>query len=334
MLRRSIAMHAPLVKPTLPFADALARGDELVELVDYAHALADEAQAASTRRSYLSATTMFATWCREMGVASLPAEPETLAVYLGVLEKRGRLVPTIVRTLAAICDVHRRHGFDPPHPSLPTTKVLKGIRRRLKVRPRTQKDAVSDADLIAMVRTLGDDVTGLRDRLLLTWGWNGAFRRGELVAVTAEDLQRSPAGIVVVVREAKNDQEGKGTFKVISPALNAEVCPVLAYDAWLTATGITRGPIFRGMLNGKVRRTPLYCGSVARIVKRIGEHAGLDPVRIAAHSLRAGFITTADAKGCSIEEIMKQTNQKSERTTRGYVRHKEAFIKNAAVGLV
>ena len=88
------------------------------------------------------------------------------------------------------------------------------------------------------------------------------------------------------------------------------------------------------MLNGRMKSHALHAGAVAKIVKRIGELAGLDPVRIAAHSLRAGFVTTAHAKGRPMDEIMKQTNHKSERTARGYVRHQEAFIKNAAVGLL
>lgn len=327
-------MSGPIAKPAVPFADALARDGELVELVDYAQALADESQAASTRRSYLTAVTAFAAWCREKGLSPLPAEPAAVGVYLGVLESRGRLVSTIERTLAAICDAHRRYGFDPPHPAAITTKIMKGIRHRLKVAPRCQKAALSDADLIAIVRLLRDDLAGRRDRVLLTWGWTGAFRRGELVAVTFDDLHRSAAGIVVTVRQSKTDQDGSGDVKVICAASNPDVCPLRAYDAWLAASGITRGPIFRGLLNGRVRRDALNPASVAKIVKRLGERAGLDPERIAAHSLRAGFITTAHAKGRPIDEIMRQTNQKSERTTRGYIRHQEAFTKNAAVGLL
>jgi integrase len=327
-------MPAPLAKTPLPFAEALARDGELAELVDYAQALADESQAPSTRRSYLTAVTAFGAWCREKGLSSLPAEPATVAVYLGVLENRGRLVPTIERTLAAICDAHRRHNVDPPHPALITTKVMKGIRHRLRIAPRTQKDALSSDDLLAMVRLLGDDLAGRRDRVLLTWGWTGAFRRGELVAVTLDDLHRSPAGIVVRVPQSKTDQAGSGHLKVICEAQNPTLCPLRAYDAWIAASGITRGPLFRGLLNGDVRPRRLAPSSVAKIVKRLAELAGLDPVRLAAHSLRAGFITTAHAKGRPLEEIMRQTNQKSERTARGYIRHQEAFTKNAAVGLL
>jgi integrase len=328
------SMPPPLVRAPQTFADALARDGELVELVEYAQALADESQAPSTRRSYLTAFTAFSVWCRETGLSPLPAEPATLGVYLGVLERRGRLVATIERTLAAIADAHRRHNLDAPHPSPITIKIMKGLRRRLSIAPRTQKDALSDADLIAMMRLLGDDLAGRRDRVLLTWGFTGAFRRAELVAVRVEDLRRSPAGIVVTVRKSKTDQEGHGEVKIITPASVADVCPLRAYDAWLALSGITRGPLFRGLLNGKLKPRALCAASVADIVKSAGQRAGLDPARIAAHSLRAGFVTTAHAKGCSMDAIMKQTNHKSERTARGYVRHQEAFTKNAAVGLL
>ncbi len=327
-------MNALLAKAPLPFAEALARDGELVDLVDYAQAIADEAQATSTRRSYLSAFSAFSAWCREKGLSPLPAEPETVGVYLGVLESRGRLVPTIERTLAAIADAHHRHGFDAPHPSPITIKIMKGLRHRLSVAPRVQKDPLSDADLVAMMQLLGDDLAGRRDRALLTWGWTGAFRRAELVAIRMEDLRRSPAGIVVTVRKSKTDEDGKGDVKVICEASLRDVCPLRAYDDWIAISGISRGPLFRGLLNGSLKPRALWGGSVALIVKSVGERAGLDPARIAGHSLRSGFVTTAHAKGCTMDSIMKQTNHRSERTARGYVRHAEAFTKNAAVGLL
>lgn len=326
-------MSAPLVHVPLPFAEALARDAELPELVDHANELANEAQSAGTRRAYLSSFTAFAVWCREKGVASLPAESATLAVYLGLLEKRGRLVPTIDRALAAITDAHLRHGVEAPHPSPVTCKVMKGLRRRIGVAPRNQKSPISDEDLAAMLRVLGDDLAGRRDRVLLTWGWTGAFRRGELVAVRMENLQRTRTGILVTVTKSKADQEAKGERKVI-PAYGHELCPVRAFDDWIAISGITHGAVFRGLLNGKIRPHALRGRAVAEIVKRVGQQAGLDPKLLAGHSLRAGFVTTAYEKGCTLDSIMKQTNQKSERTTRRYVRHAEAFTKNAAVGLL
>src|SRR5437763_1154835 len=50
---------------------------------------------------------------------------------------------------------------------------------------------------------------GLRDRALLLLGFAGAFRRSELVGLDVADLEFSSAGLVVTLRRAKTDQEGR-----------------------------------------------------------------------------------------------------------------------------
>ncbi len=75
--------------------------------------------------------------------------------------------------------------------------------------------------------------------------------------------------------------------------------------------------------------------SVARVVKRYAEAAGLDPSDYAGHSLRAGLATSAAAAGVSERVIMKQTGHKSEKMVRKYIREGSLFRDNAAaqVGL-
>ena len=108
-----------------------------------------------------------------------------------------------------------------------------------------------------------------------------------------------------------------------------------ALAAWLEAAGITSGPIFRAVgSDGRVRPDALSDRSVARIVQKVAAAAGRDPATVGAHSLRAGFVTTAARKGKSLDAIMRQTLHKSERVARSYVRHAGMFDDNAAVGIV
>ncbi len=51
---------------------------------------------------------------------------------------------------------------------------------------------------------------------------------------------------------------------------------------------------------------------------------------VAGHSLRAGFVTAADAAGAPISKIMEQARHARFETTRGYVREADAFRDNAA----
>ena len=85
--------------------------------------------------------------------------------------------------------------------------------------------------------------------------------------------------------------------------------------------------------HGHLQAERVHPCSVARIVKRCAERAGLDPEKFAGHSLRAGFATTAARRGKSLDAIMRQTLHRSERVARTYIRHAKLFDDNAAGGL-
>jgi integrase len=88
-------------------------------------------------------------------------------------------------------------------------EVLRGIRHTLGTTPRVKMPATHD--LIArMIATCPGTVIGLRDRALLAFGFTGAFRRSELVALAVEDLYEVGDGLRVLIRRSKTDQAGEG----------------------------------------------------------------------------------------------------------------------------
>lgn len=294
-----------------------------------------ETRASATRKAYASDFRSFAAWCQTQGLLSMPATPATVSVYLAALAgEDGKRPSTIARALAGIADEHRRQGCSWASGPSVIDQVMRGIRRRHGTTP-VQKAPLSDDDMGAMVATLGTDLAGLRDRALLTMGWMGAFRRSELVALTAADVCPAAEGLVVRLKRAKGDQEGRGAEKGIPYATRPDLCAVRALRAWLAAANITSGPLFRAVgSDGRVRACALHDRSVARIVQKVAAAAGLNATTLGGHSLRAGFATTAARKGKSLDAIMRQTLHKSERVARSYLRHGGMFDDNAAVGLV
>jgi len=71
-----------------------------------------------------------------------------------------------------------------------------------------------------MVALCPDSMICPRDRALLAFGFAGAFRRSELVALGVEDLTEVPGGLRVLIRRSKTDQEGLGIEIAISPRLS------------------------------------------------------------------------------------------------------------------
>lgn len=309
-----------------------ALSTELGTLAEAATSYLEASKADATRKAYARDAAAFASWCAAKGLASMPAEPSTVGLYLAHLAEEGRKVSTIERALAAIGGEQRAHGFAWPkaHPAI--RGVMAGIRRKVGVAP-SRKAPVMGDELARLVGTLGVDLAGLRDRALLTLGWFGAFRRSELVALDVADVRVTAEGLVVTVRRSKTDQEGQGIEKGIPFAGNAAVCPVRAVRAWLEAARIDAGPIFRAVdRHGHVSGERMSDRTVARIVQRAAKDAGLE-ASVAGHSLRAGFATTAAAKGKSLDAIMRQTGHRSERVARIYIRHASLFVENAAAGL-
>ena len=69
--------------------------------------------------------------------------------------------------------------------------------------------------------------------------------------------------------------------------------------------------------------------SVALIIKRYAEKAGLDSSKYAGHSLRSGFATTAAEFGAEERNIMAMTGHKTTQMVRRYIHEANLFKNNA-----
>ncbi len=104
----------------------------------------------------------------------------------------------------------------------------------------------------------------------------------------------------------------------------------------MSAAEVSEGSIFRSVnRHDQVQPGRLSDQSVALVVKRAGERAGLDPTRLAGHSLRRGFATTAACRGVADRTIMRHTWHRSRTTLDAYIEEGTEFTDNAAscVGL-
>ncbi|MGI9073702.1 MAG: site-specific integrase [Bryobacteraceae bacterium] len=293
----------------------------------------ESARARNTIIGYRSSFGQFEEWCQAHGLCSMPADAETIALYLAA--QAGRLkAATLSQHLAAIAKAHKSAGFASPiKDNQLVAETLKGIKRTHGTASK-QKAPVLTEDLRMMLRMLPSNLLGLRDRALLLMGFAGAFRRSELVALDVADLQFTAEGLLITLRRSKGDQEGAGRQVAIPHGTHAETCSVRAVRAWLEAASITEGPIFRAVdRHGRISPKRLSAHAVALIVKRYTEAVGLDAKLFSGHSLRAGFVTSAARAGEPERRIMRQTGHKSIEMVLKYVRQANAFTDNAALAL-
>lgn len=282
------------------------------------------AKADETKRALLKNWRMFEEWCERQGVSPLPAELNTVEMYLlhlsdqhpifdrsGVQVRIGLKSSGISQVLWAVNSRHRMAGYPPPGDFEQIKTALAGIRRRKGSRKKQQSPMTIDH--IKTIR-FREDLKGKRDKALLLVGFGGCFRRSELVSLRAEDIEETTYGLRVYLENSKTDQEGQGEWvDILVSQLYPEYCPVAALQEWLKHAGISQGPIFRSLTKGS-RPTigqKLSGVSVDAIVKWAAGECGLDPKKFGGHSLRAGKATYLSEKGKSVTLIARHGRWKS-----------------------
>ena len=334
--------------PALPPADAMPSdlpSPRLERLAQRARGYVEAASSDNTRRAYASDWRHFSGWCRRQGVDPLPADPETVGLYItacasGAEGGRKDAVSTIERRLASLSwNYAQRGGEKLDRKDRAIAVVLAGI-RNTHARPPRQKEAILPEDLLAMLETLDrGSLRGLRDRAILLLGFAGALRRSEIVGLDVGRDQTEDAsgwieifdkGLLVTLRGKTGWREvevGRGSSDA--------TCPVVALQTWLKFARIGHGPLFRRVTgHGKqVGASRLNSQEVARLVKRTALAAGVrgdlpEGARVglfAGHSLRAGLASAAEVDE---RHVQKQLGHTSAEMTRRYQRRRDRFRVN------
>lgn len=296
-------------------------------LANSVSALLAESLAPNTRRAYLSDLEHFRSWG-----ADLPASPEMLASYLAA-HADTLSVATLVRRMASISKAHQARGFSSPASSELVRATMRGIKRTRGTAQHQAKPLLRD-DLLLVLDAMGDDLKDARDRALLLLGFAGGLRRSELVGLDVADIEHVCQGIVLHLRRSKTDQEGHGQ-KIGIPHGRTRWCPVGALDAWLSASRIDEGAVFRPVdRHGRVQGARLSGEAVSAVVKAGVAAVGIDPTAFSGHSLRAGLATSAAQAGVPTWRIRAQTRHASDAMLARYIRAGELFLDNAAGALL
>ena len=273
-------------------------------------------KANNTLRAYQSDFRDFAAFCERNGFTSMPTQPKILSLYITYLSKTLKL-STLKRRIASISVIHKLKGhyLDTKNPII--MENLHGIKRTIGSRQRSKKPILIN-DLKLIIKAINKDK--LRDKALILIGFAGGFRRSELVNIDHEDIEFVPEGVKILIKRSKTDQSGEGVYKAIPYFDNKEFCPVLALKKYVEIKTIK---------NDERKVFKLSDKSVALIIKRYAQKAGLDASKYAGHSLRSGFATTAAEFGAEERNIMAMTGHKTTQMVRRYIQEANLFKNNA-----
>lgn len=271
--------------------------------------------APATRAAYEKDWLDFDVFCRAGRHGDpLAATAVVVGEYVNEMVRDRRAYSTITRRLAAISFCQRvAVGSTVARDPLVTT-ALQGARRLLAARGTRQAAPLRLADLRSIVTALPIVAPGRpsmrRDQLIVALGWASALRASELVNLDVEDLtvvgdpNVGDGGLLVRVRTGKAAH--KIEWVAVPFSTHVHTCPVRRTITFTAS--IRTGPVFRHIdRHGRPLRR-LGARSVTDIVRRaVTETLQYDAAGYSSHSLRAGFVTEARARGVPDDLVARHT---------------------------
>jgi len=252
---------------------------------------------------------------RQVGRAAVVA-------WVNVMNDGHEKPRTIRRRLSALSSlfthlVDQRQADENPVRDIKRPRVN---RRQGTTRAFSQKEARLILDTPDCV-----SLRGLRDRAILSVGFQAGPRRAEIASLLVKDFHTNGGyKSLHFIRKGGED---------LSLALNPQTAQRI--DEYLKAAGHGEdidGPLFRPV-STKPRctesRRHLHAEAIDRILRKYAALAGLDR-GYSAHSMRATFITTALDKGASLEDVQRDVGHADPSTTKLYDRRGYNPEKSAA----
>ncbi|MEB2361266.1 MAG: tyrosine-type recombinase/integrase [Bryobacterales bacterium] len=293
-------------------------------------------RAENTTKAYDYAWRAFCTWCEGARRQSLPAEPDTVALWVASLLVSGLRPSTVRLHICGVNSVHKANGYPAPFDRR-VGAIITGAQRTQEYVP-LAKVAMTPEQLREVSSRLGDDAQAVRDRAVLVVGFATGLRRSELVALRAEDVSFVPEGLRIYIRRSKTDQKGEGRMLGVFAGKYPETCPIETLRAWFAIRGESPGPLFWRIHRNRSGARPIQHGihpvTVNRIVKIAASMLGLEKQAFGAHSLRVGCVTAGINAGASIVAIMSRTGHKSINSVQRYYRPASVFSVDPLAGVL
>ncbi|WP_231566459.1 site-specific integrase [Litchfieldella xinjiangensis] len=261
----------------------------------------------------------------------LPATDTEIANYLSQQNLLGKKPATLERYANSLHMWHRYMNLPSPVHTMAVRSVMRGIKRTRDMR-QASAPALRLEDLLTLLAAMDPNTLhDLRDSAAFALSFYGAFRRSEVVAIGLQDIEWKPQGIIITLHHSKTNQSGRVETKSIRrAAADVPFCPVALLEAWIQASGIQRGAIFRGIsLAGRLGAGRMTDHALYTRMKRALKRAKLADKGFSPHSFRAGFITEAHLRGKSDTQIKRVSGHRDQKSFERYIRIADEFEDHA-----
>ena len=208
-----------------------------------------------------------------------------------------------------------------------TEEIYLTIRRlkRSKCPEQQQAVGINHSLLVKMIDAQSDTLAGIRNKAMLSLGYDFLARRSELVALRINDLESTKDGALKgMIRKSKTDQYGRGRL-VFGSARSAKLLRM-----WFRQKPKDIEAVFCAINHGQCIDRPICDRNVNEIikksvvkVKRCERPSDLD---VSGHSLRVGASQDLLIKGYDLAAIMRVGGWSNAETVSRYLRFSQHNI--------
>ncbi len=307
----------------------------------------------NTRIAYEKGWHCFQMFCESENIEPLSATPDEVAEFLIEIATNSKKLNgkclsfgTITLYRSAINRKYLDAELVSPtnHPKV--NSVMKGLARMKGNRSRQVK-ALREKhimEILSYCDVLSNNpkkrLICYRDAAIIAIGFSCALRRSEICNLCVDDIefieQESSdvsRKMFLHIRKSKTDQDGCG--QKIAVLEGNYIKPIERLMRWLTTANLKEGYLFQTMRRGgNLRGRPMHHSDISRLVKNYTVLIGLDSKDFSAHSLRAGFVTSAAVHHARLDKIMEITRHRNPSTVLKYIRDVDCFTDHAGSGFL
>ena len=281
------------------------------------------AYAPNTLKSYYADAKAFVDWCSDKNIEPFPLTSARTRMYIETMAPDYSYA-SIRRRLSCLRRIYKLLGHeDYTH----TEEVYLTIRRlkRSKCLDQQQAVGINHALLLKMIDAQPDTLAGIRNKVLLSLGYDFLARRSELVALRTADLEFTIDGALKgMIRKSKTDQYGRGRL-VYGSERSAKLL-----RAWFRKKPKEIKAVFCAISHGRCLDRPICDRNVNEIIKKsvvkVKQCERPSDLEVSGHSLRVGAAQDLLIKGYDLAAIMRAGGWSNAETVSRYLRFSQHNI--------
>lgn len=281
------------------------------------------AYAPNTLKSYYADTKAFVDWCMEKNIEPFPLKSASTRKYIEAMATDYSYA-SIRRRLSCLRRINKLLGHQD---QTQTEEIYLTIRRlkRSKCLEQQQAVGINHGILVKMIDAQPDTLAGIRNKALLSLGYDFLARRSELVALRTIDLEFTKDGALKgMIRKSKTDQFGRGRL-VFGSERSAKLL-----RTWFRKKPKEIDAVFCAINHGQCIDRPICDRNVNEIIKKsvvkVKRFERPCDLEVSGHSLRVGAAQDLLIRGYDLAAIMRAGGWSNAETVSRYLRFSQHNI--------